>query len=141
MNIFECKYCGSEFTPKRKDTQYCSSKCGSKFRSYKFRLENRAGHLACAKRANEKRRSKPFGRYTDQKVGARGRGLPFTLTYDEWWSLWEPYWETRGVGGHVMCRTNDLGGYELGNVRIDTHTNNNIEACKSGGRSREVKCI
>jgi len=66
----------------------------------------------------------PEGRYSKQKEHAKTRGIGFNLTFDEWWELWQPHYAERGQGGLMMCRTNDEGAYELGNVRIDTHRNN-----------------
>lgn len=53
---------------------------------------------------------------------ATARGIPFRLTWEQWWEMWEPHYEKRGkqAGQFVMCRTRDQGAYEAGNVRIDT---------------------
>lgn len=67
-------------------------------------------------------------KYTDHKHRAKQSGVEFKLTYEEWWEIWEPHWEGRGLGGLVMCRYGDNGAYEVGNVRIDTQANNNREA-------------
>lgn len=63
----------------------------------------------------------PEGRFTRHKANAKRDGKVFLLSFDEWYSLWSPF---DGVDGLVMCRTNDQGPYELGNVRIDTISNN-----------------
>ena len=57
---------------------------------------------------------------------ASTRGIPFKLTFDEWWSLWADHYAQRGVhkGQRVMCRTADKGAYEVGNVRIATVAEN-----------------
>jgi DNA-binding NtrC family response regulator len=59
--------------------------------------------------------------FLSQRASAERRGIPFRLTYSEWSALWEPYAHLPGM---AMCRTNDQGAYELGNVRIDTQDNN-----------------
>ena len=70
----------------------------------------------------------PIGKYSKHKTSAKERGVPFLLTFDEWWGVWKYYWHMRdGTGNLHMCRTNDEGGYELGNVRIDTKGNNTRE--------------
>jgi hypothetical protein len=67
------------------------------------------------------------GKYANHKGHATTRGIEFKLTFDEWWELWEPHYAERGTGRMVMCRTNDEGPYEMGNVRIDTQSNNAME--------------
>ncbi len=54
------------------------------------------------------------------KQGAAFRGIPFTLSLFEWWELWQPHWNDKARLQLQMCRTNDQGGYVVGNVRIDT---------------------
>lgn len=60
------------------------------------------------------------------KGGAKARGIPFELTFDEWWELWEPYWDQRGRGqdDYVMGRFGDVGPYAIGNVSIITGREN-----------------
>ncbi len=72
----------------------------------------------------------PKQKYELHRRGAIKRGIAFKLTFEEWWGLWEPHWEKRGVGGQdlCMCRTRDEGAYELGNVRIATKKENAQEA-------------
>ena len=61
-------------------------------------------------------------KFYSHKGGAKTRGIPFNLTFEQWWDIWRPHWHNRGSkrGQFVMCRTMDQGGYEVGNVRIDT---------------------
>ena len=66
----------------------------------------------------------PKGKYAAHKKNAKRRGIEFKLTYEEWQREWLPYWENRGRGKSVMCRTADIGAYEVGNVRVDTQANN-----------------
>ena len=68
----------------------------------------------------------PKGRFAKHKANTKRRDVEFLLTFAEWWAIWEPHWEQRGNLGHelCMCRTDDTGPYEVGNVRIDTNANN-----------------
>lgn len=71
----------------------------------------------------------PRARFAQHKAAAKVRGLAFTLTFDQWWELWEPHWERRGRRSldMCMCRRHDSGGYEPGNVRIATNRENKHE--------------
>lgn len=68
-------------------------------------------------------------KYKTHKNSAARRGIEFTLTFEEWWSLWEPHYHLMGTrkGCMCMCRTLDRGPYALGNVRIDLVQNNGHE--------------
>lgn len=124
-----CKGCG-ELIPESKAPQakYCTDICGARVRRRNWELANRDKLLSNKRAYNERRRATPEGKYADHRQRAKSSNIPFTLTFEEWWGLWEPFYEERGLGGYVMCRTDDEGGYELGNVRIDTQANNNREA-------------
>lgn len=67
-------------------------------------------------------RRTPRGAYSVHKLNAKRRGIPFTLTFGEWWALWalSMRWNQRGnkPGYWVMCRRGDIGPYALGNVYI-----------------------
>jgi hypothetical protein len=80
-------------------------------------------------------RSSPKGRYKAHLKNAALRGVPFLLSFDEWWKIWEESgkWNERGRGTtqYQMCRTNDEGAYVVGNVRIDTRLANMRERKKS----------
>lgn len=71
-------------------------------------------------------------KYSDQKSKAKCRGIPFNLTFEEWWDIWQKSgkWDQRGIGKnrYVMSRYKDQGGYEVGNVHIQTISENNKEA-------------
>lgn len=130
-----CETCGIEIKSGRSDKKYCSVKCGNKKRVERYSQTNRKAYLEGKRRVNNRRRATPQGKYLDHKHRAKQSGIEFKLSFEEWWNLWEPHWHERGIGGKVMCRANDEGAYELGNVRIDTQSNNNIEAVLTGGRS------
>ena len=62
-------------------------------------------------------------KFSAHKASAKQRGIPFSLTFDEWWLLWE-------ASGHfdkprwMMTRRDNQGGYVLGNVEITTGVKN-----------------
>ena len=64
----------------------------------------------------------PKGRYHQHKGKATARGIPFLLTFEEWWDIWQASgkWEQRGTRAdqYVMARFGDRGPYERSNVRI-----------------------
>jgi hypothetical protein len=70
--------------------------------------------------------------FNNQKSTAKGRGIPFLLTFDQWWKIWEKSkkWEKRGFkkGQYVMARFGDKGPYAEDNVKIVTSEENHIEA-------------
>ena len=61
------------------------------------------------------------------RANAESQGKVFRLTLAEWWSLWAPHWPERRKRKYCMCRTGDIGAYEIGNVRIDTQRGNSRE--------------
>lgn len=70
-------------------------------------------------------------RYNVHARKAKSRRIPFLLTIDEWWSIWEASgrWEQRGRkrGQYVMARPGDKGPYEIGNVVIIPQGDNHRE--------------
>jgi RimJ/RimL family protein N-acetyltransferase len=73
---------------------------------------------------DRKYRASPKGQYAKHKENAKRRGVPFHLTFEQWWTLWKPHWERRGKGGLVMCRKGDSGPYAVGNVYIESQSHN-----------------
>ena len=67
-------------------------------------------------------------KYSCQKSKAKHRGIEFTLTFDEWWDIWQQSgkYEQRGFrkGQYVMSRYNDTGPYAVGNVFIQSCEDN-----------------
>ena len=120
---------------KRSDAKYCSRKCKSKVDRSKHkdvynrrrrgkpvvRTEEIASKQAEWYQANK---NDPERNFRWHKQNANSRGIPFLLTFNEWWSLWESHWESRKDPRLCMCREGDCGAYVLGNVRIDTQRNN-----------------
>lgn len=78
----------------------------------------------------------PRSRYVQQKAHAKARGIPFTLTFEQWWAIWEEsgQWENRGKrpGQFCMARNNDAGGYTPGNVSIQRVGANLAEQLDTG---------
>jgi len=66
--------------------------------------------------------------YKAQKSNARTRGIPFMLTFEQWMAIWieSGKLDQRGRGAQkfCMCRNNDVGPYEIGNVFIGTGREN-----------------
>jgi hypothetical protein len=69
--------------------------------------------------------------YYFQKSSARRRQVPFLLTFDEWWAIWQESgkWEQHGRSNEQFCmaRYRDQGPYAVGNVRICTCLENQLE--------------
>lgn len=74
--------------------------------------------------------SSPQEQYRKQKSNAKSRGIPFRLSFVQWWKIWQDsgMYERRGRRGFVMHRVNDEGPYEVGNVEIISHVDNFREA-------------
>lgn len=70
----------------------------------------------------------PYQAFHNQSHNAGYRGVPWRLTFWEWWQVWAESgkWEERGRGvtGYCMCRNGDEGAYEAGNVYIGTVIHN-----------------
>ena len=74
--------------------------------------------------------------YIWHKSRAKNRGVPFRLTFDQWWKIWldSGHWSDRGrhKDQYDMARRGDMGAYEVGNVYITTHSENVREAHQNG---------
>jgi len=59
-------------------------------------------------------------KYTFHKSCAKRRGIPFNFTFEEWCYEWRYHFDDRGRNAwkYGMCRINDAGAYEPGNVYI-----------------------
>lgn len=77
---------------------------------------------------NPKGRDIPRTRYKEHRIAAGKRGIPFQLTFEEWWGIWQASgkWEQRGrrKGQYVMARFGDKGPYAADNVHICTTSHN-----------------
>lgn len=81
-------------------------------------------------------------KYRAHIFSAKGRGIPFLMSFTEWFDMWwqSGHWHERGCrrGEYCMARYGDKGPYEVGNVRICTveengaeqHTNPGLEATR-----------
>ena len=66
------------------------------------------------------------GKYVASKMHAKQRGIEFKLSFDEWMWFWNGHWDKRGTFAKqlCMCRKGDKGAYEIGNIYLDTNSNN-----------------
>ena len=69
-------------------------------------------------------------KYRQHKSSAKARGIEFSLSFEEWKSIWGQHIAQRGRGADQlgMLRTRDQGGYEVGNVRLGTPKENRQES-------------
>jgi hypothetical protein len=86
----------------------------------------------------------PYTAFREHIKSATARGIPFRMSFEQWWELWEPHYEKRGrsTGQMCMCRHLDAGAYEVGNVRIDYNRSNKAEAglVHRIGRAQATAC-
>lgn len=78
----------------------------------------------------------------EDKTDANGLQVRMEMTFEEWVQIWKDSgkWDLRGrtKGSYCMCRINDLGHYEVGNVFIDLHSNNVSSAQKGNTHKKGV---
>ena len=88
---------------------------------------------------------KAKAKYSTHKAGAKSRNIPFNMTFDEWLTFWldSGHWHERGnkAGQYVMSRKNDIGPYELGNVFIQSQSQNTIDGRIGKQFSAETKKV
>ena len=70
--------------------------------------------------------------YNSQKQLAKYRNVDWNITFDEWINWWGSDFVNRGknVGDLQMCRYNDSGAYELGNIYKATISHNSRKYAK-----------
>ena len=78
-------------------------------------------------------KDKRYEKFIAHRNGAINiRGIPFTLTFEEWWDIWDKSgkYEERGTlrGQYGMSRYNDVGPYAIGNVFIQLGIHNVSQA-------------
>ena len=82
-------------------------------------------------------------KYLNHKHSAKKRGIPFELSFEQWYDIWQQSgkWEQRGRGkdAYVMSRIGDKGGYTLNNVFIQSNSNNVIEGNMNRTITEETK--
>tara|TARA_R110000851_G_scaffold61962_6_gene142520 strand:+ start:4809 stop:5204 length:396 start_codon:yes stop_codon:yes gene_type:complete len=128
MTIKTCK-CGASLEGRHHATVYCEP-CRAATRKAKVRIYSQTARDSIHGKVDAKAYAKtPRAKYCKQKNHAKTRGIPFNLTFEEWWEMWEPHFRNRGknVTNLMMCRTGDTGAYEVGNVRLDTPLSNQRE--------------
>ena len=125
----DCPECSVRFEG-RKGKVFCSTLCGNRARNRRHhsKHKNTPKWKERVRKQNKARRETPEGKYEGHRQGAKQRGIPFNLSFEEWLSYWEPYLNLSDGVKYCMCRMGDTGPYEVGNVRIDTAKGNNIEA-------------
>ncbi len=73
----------------------------------------------------------PLFAFRKQRQNAATRGVDWKLTFWEWWTIWDESgkWDKRGRGNgtYCMCRLEDKGAYEVGNVYIGSFIQNSVE--------------
>lgn len=78
-------------------------------------------------------------KYTSHKSSAKFRGIDFKLTFEEWFDIWQKsgHYHERGIGkgSYVMSRIGDKGGYEVGNVFIQSNSDNVKQATHTGPKN------
>ncbi len=69
-----------------------------------------------------------------RRTDRNGNLIEFRLSFEQWLDIWmaSGKWHKRGrlKGCYCMSRHNDIGHYEVGNVKIITHSENVSEAMK-----------
>lgn len=85
----------------------------------------------------------PRARFCEHRCGARARGIPFLLTFEEWMKIWidSGHWQERGLGRgkYNMARFGDVGPYAVDNVKIIKHEENSREGNKGKTVSIETR--
>ena len=67
-------------------------------------------------RENQLKRNK----FARQKAQAKYRGESWNIDWDQWWGLWEPYWDLRGrtITDYCMRQIDPNGGWDMPNVEM-----------------------
>jgi len=116
--LVNCDFCGKEYLQTKPWQRFCCKACKDSM----FFLRN----PEAKSKYNKKSSQTPMFKYHVHKNGAKRRGIGFLLSFEEWWNIWEPFWDSRGKSKDslVMCRYGDSGPYSKDNVYIDTYSNN-----------------
>jgi len=75
--------------------------------------------------------AKAKGKYQGHQWNAKRRNIVFNMTFDEWYA----WWLAQGIDKNIsqgpkgpttlcMCRYNDTGPYQIGNIYCDTISGN-----------------
>ena len=121
----ECRGCGlDKMVSEYHKDKYASD--GIKTRCKPCCIKAVLSHQASNKDHYKKYRDTFKSSYNRQKNTAKARGVGFNISFDQWLWFWNGHWDKRGrvKEGLVMCRNKDTGPYELGNIYLDTLSNN-----------------
>ena len=69
-------------------------------------------------------------KYRDQKRDARNRNIAFEISFDDWYQWWLLNGvdkQTQASTNLCMCRSNDVGPYNLNNIYLGTRSENTKE--------------
>jgi hypothetical protein len=82
-------------------------------------------------------------KYWKQKSHAKRRGIEFNLPLQEWLDWWGKDLDARGrgLGKLQMCRFEDKGAYELGNIFKGTHEQNMRDKKRNGTHKARPKIL
>ncbi len=74
----------------------------------------------------------PVRAFKLQRFAAARRGIPWEMTFEEWWGFWATWYHARGAGKNALCmgRNNDIGPYRIGNVYLTTNLGNALDRGK-----------
>ncbi len=93
--------------------------------------KNKSLILEKSKEARKLYKKTPRGKYDTHRQNAKKRKIPFLISFEEWWDLWQQSgkWPLRGKRSdqYQMCRYNDLGPYHKDNVYIASSFDNTKE--------------
>lgn len=83
-------------------------------------------HLIRSKKTHRKYYDTPEGKYRQQRLQAKQRGVEWLFTLDNWKDFWGEKLAFRGVKQDELCccRYNDEGPYSPQNCYIDTNGEN-----------------
>lgn len=74
---------------------------------------------------------------------AKCRGIDFLISFEDWLDLWisSGHWEQRGrnKGQYCMSRVGDIGPYQVGNVFIQSNSQNSKDVWTGRKHSNEAK--
>lgn len=84
--------------------------------------------------------------FEQQIANANRRGIKWALSFAEWYAVWQAsgklHLRGRGKNGYCLTRIKDSGGYELGNVHVQTIVANSREAvAKWAGKTKPIKGV
>jgi hypothetical protein len=85
----------------------------------------------------------PKTRFRNHKRSAAKRGIPFLLSFEDWWTIWHrsDHWKQCGCrkGQYVMARFGDKGPYAIDNVEIVEATINSTAPHQGKRRTSKTK--